>query len=117
MSNIYALPRGLPASSGPGAAPEYVETLINGTGGLFIERIVSNGHATPENEWYDQEKDEWVVVLEGSARLRYEDGTEVALAQGEHLLIPAHVRHRVVYTSSPCLWLAVHARGLTRPAA
>lgn len=87
---------------------ECFETLLQGRDGLLVERIVSHGHTTPEGEWYDQERDEWVAVLEGEARLLFEDGREVSLGRGDHVFLPRHARHRVVHTSSPCIWLAVH---------
>lgn len=93
-------------------SPERFETLITGKHGLLVERIVSHGHSTPAGEWYDQERDEWVLVLEGQASIGYADSTEVTLKQGDCLFIPRHVRHRVIFTSSPCIWLAVHAHGL-----
>lgn len=72
-----------------------------------------NGQVTPEGEWYDQDLDEWVVVLEGEARLHYMDGEEVGLKKGDSLFLPKRRKHRVVYTSSPCIWLAIHADLLT----
>lgn len=96
-------------------SPELFDTLLTGRHGLLVERIVSHGHTTPDGEWYDQERDEWVLVLEGHARLGYADGTEVGLHQGDSLLIPRHVRHRVLFTSSPCVWLAIHAETLAEP--
>lgn len=90
---------------------ELVEPLLEDRG-VLIERIVSTGQVTPEGEWYDQDRDEWVALLQGEARLRYADGRVVQLRTGDHVLIPAHDRHRVDYTSTdpPCIWLAVHAR-------
>ncbi len=79
--------------------------------GLKIERIVSRGHASPPGFWYDQQENEWVIVLKGSARLRFEDETcERTLAAGDYVLIPAGKRHRVEWTSptEPTVWLAVH---------
>lgn len=82
--------------------------------GLRLERIVSLGHATPPGEWYDQQRDEWVVLLSGAARLAFEgeDG-ERALEPGDWLWIPAHVRHRVAWTDphEPSVWLALHCEG------
>ncbi len=77
---------------------------------LLLERIVSTGQTTPEGEWYDQLRDEWVILLQGEATLAYEDGSEKALQPGDYLLIPAHQKHRVTYTSvdPPCVWLAMH---------
>lgn len=45
--------------------PEHFTTLLTSDSGLLVERIVSWGHVTPEGQWYDQEKDEWVLLLEG----------------------------------------------------
>ena len=66
---------------------------------------------TPPGEWYDGNVDEWVVVLRGRARLRVEDEADVRdLYPGDHLLLRAHVRHRVEWTddAGPTIWLAVH---------
>lgn len=93
--------------------PELFDTLAAGAGSIRVERIVSNGQVTPEGEWYDQDLDEWVVVLEGEARLHYMDGEEVGLKKGDSLFLPKRRKHRVVYTSSPCIWLAIHADLLT----
>lgn len=57
-------------------------------------------------EWYDQEEDEWVVLLEGEAQLEIE-GTTLTLTRGDHLMIPKHTLHRVISTSRDALWLAV----------
>lgn len=112
IGGLYAAdPAALPSPEGP----ERFETLALGSGSVRVERIVSNGQVTPEGEWYDQDWDEWVVVLEGEARLGYEDGHETLLRRGESLFLPRRLRHRVTYTSSPCLWLAVHADSLRPP--
>ena len=75
-----------------------------------IERIVSRGHSSPESSWYDQERNEWVIVLEGEARIALEDGQELHLKAGSHLNIPAHTKHRVTWTKpdTETIWLAVH---------
>jgi len=77
--------------------------------GVKIERIVSRGRAAPVGGWYDQDRDEWVVLVQGEAVLEYEDGDTLRLGAGDHVLIPAHRRHRVNYTSRtpPCIWVAV----------
>ncbi len=92
----------------PLAAGEVVEALPSGAG-VRVERIVSRGHASPAGFWYDQDRAEFVVLLSGAARLRFEDG-EVELVPGSYLHIPAHVRHRVEWTApdEPTVWLAVH---------
>ena len=81
--------------------------------GLRIERIVSTGQASPPGFWYDQDWAEWVLVLAGSAGLLFEDEAEPrVLGPGDHVLIPAHARHRVAWTDPgrPTVWLAVHHR-------
>jgi cupin 2 domain-containing protein len=78
-----------------------------------IERIVSHGQAMPAGAWYDQEWDEWVIVLKGSAGLLFEgDNAARVLGPGDHVRIPAHARHRVQWTApgQPTVWLAVHFR-------
>lgn len=93
-------------------ADETVETLVERPG-LRIERIVSTGQATPEGEWYDQETDEWVLVVEGNARLRIEgEARDRELSAGDFVFLPAHCRHRVAWTDEvrPTVWLAIHFR-------
>lgn len=108
--NLFALPPRLPPD-------ELVEPLARGEE-VLVERIVSAGQATPPGEWLEQERDEWVALLQGEAELSLADGARVVLGPGDHVLIAAGTRHRVERTSAqpPCLWLAVHARGLAAPA-
>ena len=83
---------------------------ITGAEGVRVERIVSRGHASPEGFWYDQDETEWVVVIRGRARLRFEAGNEILdLGPGDHVTIPAHARHRVESTApgQDTIWIAV----------
>ena len=76
-----------------------------------IERIVSQGHASPLGFWYDQDDSEWVVLLAGSAALRFEgEAAPRTLKPGDYLHIPARTKHRVEWTApnEPTIWLAVH---------
>ena len=104
VQNMFAdLPEALPE--------ERFEELIRGHG-FRLERIISTGHATPAGQWYDQDHDEWVIVLRGAARLQFDGEAEgVHLGPGEYVLIPAHCRHRVAWTDpeGPTVWLALHA--------
>jgi cupin 2 domain-containing protein len=75
--------------------------------GFRLERIVSNGAASPAGFWCDQETAEWVALLAGGATLEFEDGP-LMLRAGECLLIPPHVRHRVADVSADAVWLALH---------
>ncbi|MGI4951055.1 MAG: cupin domain-containing protein [Janthinobacterium lividum] len=95
----------LPAAS---ADEEFVEILH--WDGARIERIVSTGQSTPGDAPYDQDHDEWVLLLTGAAGLWVEGDGERALRPGDHLLIPAHRRHRVTWTAhdAATVWLAIH---------
>lgn len=75
-----------------------------------IERIVSNGHISPDNFWYDQDEHEWVLLLEGEATIEWADGQPLHRNQGDALNLPAHPRHRVTFTLRPAIWLAVFYR-------
>lgn len=89
---------------------EYFESLFK-KDNLHIERIVSKGHTTPSGQWYDQNWDEWVLLLQGNAIIEYEDDLpKVAMSTGDYLLIPANVKHRVAWTDTDTdtIWLAVH---------
>ena len=88
---------------------ELVQTLLS-AGPLRIERIVSLGHASPEGSWYDQDTHEWVLLVSGAARLRFEGEDAFELIAGSYVHIPAHRRHRVEWTQpdAPTVWLAIH---------
>ena len=88
---------------------ELVQTLLN-TSTFRIERIVSHAHASPEGFWYDQEMDEWVLLLSGAARLRFEGEEQFEMTPGAFVIIPAHQRHRVEWThpDQKTTWLAIH---------
>jgi len=102
---FFDLPAGLPG-------PEESVEILAESQDFRVERIVSHGHHSAPDQWYDQPADEWVMLVQGEAMLEWEDGQKTRLVAGDSLLIPAHRRHRVHRTSQnpPCLWLAVHAR-------
>jgi cupin 2 domain-containing protein len=108
MSNLFSnIPSNLPE--------ELIETLIQ-SDGVRIERIVSHGHASPEGFWYDQDEHEWVMVLQGAARLQLEDRT-IDLGPGDYINLPAHTKHRVQWTTTdqPTIWLAIFYKSLAFP--
>ncbi|MCU7494010.1 MAG: cupin domain-containing protein [Ignavibacteria bacterium] len=78
---------------------------------LTLERIVSCGQASPEGEWYEQETNEWVILLGGSAGLLFEgESDEKVLYPGDYILIPANTKHRIEWTDrkQKTVWLALH---------
>lgn len=88
---------------------EVFETLV-AQKSVRIERIISNGHTSPDSGWYDQKQNEWVMILKGEASITFKDGATVELREGDHIEIPSHKKHKVVRTSSnsETIWLAVH---------
>lgn len=95
--NIYNLPK-LPLA-------EELITILSENENVRIERIISTGQTT---DWYNQNEDEFVVLLKGFAKILFED-KEIVLNTGDTIFIKAHEKHRVSYTSSepPCIWLCV----------
>ena len=77
---------------------------------FILERIISEGQATPENFWYDQDKNEFVLLLSGSAEISFEDEPTVLMKAGDYIIIPPHKKHRVAKTNSDkkTFWIALH---------
>jgi len=77
---------------------------------IKIQRIISQGHTTQEFDWYDQDSDEWVMLVKGAAVISFENEDNVELEVGDYINIPAHKKHKVSYTSQDekTIWLAVH---------
>ena len=101
------------ASLTPNSVQEQITCLL-AAADVRIERIVSRGHASPPDFWFDQNWAEWVIVLSGSASLRIEGEDHLrVLRAGDYLYLPAHCRHRVEWTcpDEATIWLAVHHRG------
>ncbi|TQV89079.1 cupin domain-containing protein [Aliikangiella coralliicola] len=106
LNNIFNnIPKDIP--------DELFEELTVGDN-IKIERIISKGHSSPESGWYDQENNEWVMVLKGEASLTMinANGLEenITLVAGDYLNIPAHQKHKVSWThpTLETIWLAVH---------
>ena len=98
LSNIF---QNLPDAS----RFEHEEDLLN-RDSVRITRILSQGQTS---EIYEQEEDEWVMVLVGEAEITFPDehNHTVALRCGDFLFLEAGRRHHVTRTSDPCLWLCV----------
>ena len=90
----------------PGGCPTSLSRRSSSAASVRIERIVPHGYASPEGFWYGQDRHEWVVLLKGAARLRFEDGT-VEMRPGDFVNVPAHTKHRVDWTTpdKPTIWL------------
>lgn len=103
LENLFA---NIPADT----RPESFENMLD-VPDLRIERIVSFGQASPPDFWYEQNWDEWVLVLQGSATLQIAGNDNlVNLERGDHYWLPAGLKHRVAATTlnGPTIWLAVH---------
>ncbi|MCF2907204.1 cupin domain-containing protein [Pseudoalteromonas sp. DL2-H2.2] len=104
MNNLFS---DIPAD----LSDEVFQTLLSHEQ-LKIERIVSKGHTSPPQGWYDQDEHEWVLVLQGAGELTFEDGRVERLSAGDHLNIPAHCKHKVSWTDpeQETIWLAIFYR-------
>jgi len=102
IQNIY--------SSIPVDIPQELFQDILATESFKIERIVSKGHASPKDFWYDQDENEWVILLKGSAGLLFEGNDDIMeLKPGDCINIPSHLRHRVEWTdpNTETVWIAI----------
>jgi cupin 2 domain-containing protein len=94
----------------PGDLPQEMSECLARGAGMKIERIVSKGHRSEPDFWYDQPENEWVLVLKGEATLRFQEGNRlVRLTEGMYVNIAAHEKHRVEWTREEVetVWLAV----------
>jgi cupin 2 domain-containing protein len=95
----------------PSSLPEELINVLIENNHCRIERIVSRGHCTPPGQWYDQDWDEWVLLLQGQAIIKYfADPAGLTIGPGDYLFIPAHSKHRVEWTppDMDSIWLAIH---------
>ena len=86
-----------------------VVDILNKGKNVRIERIVSTGQVSKEGFYYDQDEHEWILLLEGYAKIGFLDGKVISLSKGDTLFIPAHVKHNILFTSKNpcCIWLCV----------
>ncbi|MFO7524558.1 MAG: cupin domain-containing protein [Ignavibacteriaceae bacterium] len=93
----------------PSAIKNEISEIILNSKHIRIERIISNGQVSPENFWYDQDENEWVMVLNGKAKLKFENDEILELETGDYVNIPAHKKHKVIWTNTneETIWLAV----------
>jgi cupin 2 domain-containing protein len=103
MSHLYA--------DIPALLPEELVTILAESKDVRIERIVSKGHSSPENFWYDQATTEFVVLIQGEAQLQFEGERDtIVMGVGDYLIIPPHTRHKILRTKpdAETIWLTVH---------
>ena len=95
----------------PENLPDELVEVLEERPGVRLERIVSRGHASPPGFWYDQETDEWVMLVSGKAELEFEgEKGPFTMTQGDWVFIPAGRRHRVLWTDpgNDTVWVALH---------
>ena len=97
-----AIPKKLPL--------EFFEDILK-TKNFRFERIISKGHSSPKDFWYDQKENEWVYLVSGKAKLKFKDKDKpIELFPGDYIEIPAGVKHRVEWTdpTRKTIWLALY---------
>lgn len=94
--NIYTL-------ENPAPNTEHFITLHQNNS-IKIETIRS--HLLQPGELYNQEHDEWVLLIRGRAQLRVDEKV-INLEEGESIFLPKHTPHQVLLTSEDALWLGV----------
>lgn len=103
VGNFFDIPKNLPINF------ELFQSVISNDN-LSIERIISTGQKTSDDQWLEQDKNEWVILLKGEAEMLFEDGINKVLKAGDYIHIPKNTKHRVTKTTTEpeCIWLAVH---------
>lgn len=103
MKNIFEkIPKNLPQ--------ELIDILLK-ENTVRIERIVSRGHNSPKDFWYDQNENEWVILLKGNAVMIFKEKDEIIkMKEGDYINIPAHKKHRVEQTSKneDTIWVCIY---------
>ena len=95
----------------PDHIPEELFQEILKTENIKVERIVSKGQSSKDDHWYDQEENEWIILLKGTAGLLFEGHEKaVILRSGDYINIPSHRKHRVEWTDPDMetVWLTIH---------
>ncbi len=97
----------------PEALPQELEQLLLENEHLSIRRILSKGHSAPAQGWYEQQDNEWVLVVKGEGIIEFTDHSERHMQEGDYCYIPALKKHRVKWTPEQevTIWLAIHFPG------
>jgi cupin 2 domain-containing protein len=106
IKNIFDIVK-IPANSDE----ELFESIYNDRN-LLIERIISTGQVTPDGIWLEEDYDEWVILLQGNSKIKFDDGKTVEVEKGDYFMIPSNTKHKVILTSKIpcCIWLAIHIK-------
>jgi cupin 2 domain-containing protein len=94
----------------PELADEQFTELLSAPN-VRVDRIVTTGQTTAADQFLDQDRAEWVLILQGSAQILFEgEAAPRPLGRGDYMHIPPHARHRVEWTlpDEPTVWLAIH---------
>jgi cupin 2 domain-containing protein len=94
----------------PENIPEEIFERLIVNSNFHLERIISQGHNSPKDFWYDQDTNEFVILISGSAELHFFDGEKFFLKPGDYFIIPANTKHRIERTDSEqkTFWLTLH---------
>jgi cupin 2 domain-containing protein len=108
INNLFNVSEGLENTN-----LEIIDILAKGEGPFKVEKIISNGQVSPENFWYDSDLDELVFLIQGTAILLFEKNNKtIELFKGDYLIIKAHEKHSVTYTSYDpcCIWITIYGK-------
>jgi len=72
---------------------------------IEIKKIISNTLKTPQT--FNQEYDEFVVLLKGCAKIEI-NGVIKKLKSGDFLFIPKNTPHTLFKTKKVSIWLAIN---------
>lgn len=91
----------------PASMHSEITEILALKGSVRFERIVSTGQVSPEGFFYDQDEDEFVIVVKGKSVMSFSNGSKITLNEGDYFNIPKGLKHRVDFTENPTVWLAV----------
>jgi len=101
MKNLFNYPENI--------SEEIFEEIIQGNT-FKMERIISPHLPKGDSKWYNQRNNEYVILLQGEAKIELVDSEIISLKKGDGFLIKSFTKHRVAYTSKNplAIWLTIH---------
>ena len=94
----------------PKRLPNELFSKILSKNNIRIDRIVSKKHITPKGKWYDQDNNEFVLLIKGNAELSFKKNKgirKLKMSKGDYINIPSRLKHRVDKTDKETIWLTV----------